>query len=75
MRISAKTGEGIDGLKDTIETVLRSSKIYLERVFGYDEAGKIAIIRKYGQLLSENYVAEGIEVKAYVPIEIYNNVK
>ncbi len=75
VRISAKTGEGIDVLKDTIETVLRSSKIYLERVFGYDEAGKIAIIRKYGQLLSENYVAEGIEVKAYVPIEIYNNVK
>lgn len=75
VRISAKTGEGLSELKDIIETVLRSSKIYLERIFGYDEAGKISLIRKYGQLMSEEYVAEGIEVKAYVPIEIYDKVR
>ena len=53
----------------------RESKIYLEKCYGYTEASKIALIRKYGQLLSEEYVAEGIEVKAYVPAEIYDKVK
>ena len=30
-------------------------------------AGKIATIRKFGQLLEEEYTDEGIRVKAYVP--------
>ncbi len=73
--ISAKTGRGLDDLLNTIEEILRASKIYLECTYGYNEAGKIALIRKYGQLLSEEYVAEGIAVKAYVPVEIYDKVK
>ena len=72
--ISAKTGEGLDELKNTIETVLRQSRVYLEKVFAYSEAGKIATVRKYGQLISEEYVAEGIAVKAYVPSEIYHTL-
>lgn len=75
LRISAKHGNGLNELKDIIERVLRDSKIYLEKVYGYDEAGKIAIIRKYGQLLSEEYTGEGISVKAYVPVEIYEKVQ
>lgn len=75
VRISAKHGNGINELKDTIEAVLRESKIFLEKTYSYTEASKIALIRKYGQLLSEEYVAEGIEVKAYVPTEIYDKVK
>lgn len=75
VRISAKNGQGIEELKDIIGKVLRESKIYLERVFGYDEAGKIAVIRKCGQLLSEEYEPDGIAVKAYVPVEIYDSVK
>ena len=38
------------------------------------EAGKIQTIRKYGQLLSEEYTGDGIAVKAYVPHEIVNKV-
>lgn len=75
VKISAKHGNGIQELKDTIEAVLRESKIYLEKCYSYNEASKISLIRKYGQLLSEEYVAEGIEVKAYVPVEIYDKVK
>ena len=37
------------------------------RLIHIDEAGKIQGIRKYGQLLSEEYVADGVAVKAYVP--------
>lgn len=75
VNISAREGIGIDELKDTVETVLRESKIYLEKIFSYEEAAKIALIRKYGQLLSEEYISTGIEVKAYVPVEIYEKVR
>ena len=75
VNISALHGDGLTELKDTIEKVLRESKIYIEKTYSYTEASKISLIRKYGQLISEEYVAEGIEVKAYVPTEIYDKVK
>lgn len=75
VNISALHGDGLTELKDTIEEVLRESKIYIEKTYSYTEASKISLIRKYGQLISEEYVAEGIEVKAYVPTEIYDKVK
>lgn len=73
--ISAKHGNGLEDLKNAIEDILRESKIYLEKVYDYADAGKIATIRKFGQLLSEEYTGEGILVKAYVPVEIYDKVK
>ena len=75
VNISALHGDGLTELKDTIEEVLRESKIYIEKTYSYTEVSKISLIRKYGQLISEEYVAEGIEVKAYVPTEIYDKVK
>ncbi len=44
---------------------------YVERVFPYQEAGKIQLIRERGQLLSEEYTEAGIAVTARVPKEIY----
>ena len=71
VKISAKTGEGLDELLETIENILRSRRIYLEKIFGYAEAGKIQKIRAKGQLLSEEYTDAGIHVKAYVPAELF----
>lgn len=71
VRISAKTGEGLDQLMEVLGNILRSQKIYLERRFSYQEAGKIQTIRKYGELLSEEYVEDGILVKAYIPAELF----
>lgn len=67
VHISAKTGEGLDELIDNICEVLREQKNYIEKVIPYTEAGKVADIRKYGELISEEYTAEGILVKAYLP--------
>ncbi len=55
VQISARTGEGLDQLINTLESILRSQKVYLERLFSYQEAGKIQTIRKYGELLEEEY--------------------
>lgn len=71
---SAKTGEGLSELKNVLEEILRSQKIYIEKVYPYDKAAKIQLIRKYGQLLSEEYTEDGIAVKAYIPSEFYENV-
>ncbi len=75
VRISAKTGEGIQELLETIEAVLRQQKIFVENLYSYREATKIQLIRKFGELKSEEYREDGIYVQAYVPVEIYENVK
>ena len=67
VKISAKTGEGLPELLEAILSVLREQKTYIEKVIPYTEAGKVAEIRRCGELLSEEYVAEGILVKAYIP--------
>ena len=74
VQISAKTGEGLDKLTDVLEQILRNQKVYMEHTFSYQDAGKIQTIRKYGELLSEDYQAEGIVVKAYVPAELFEGL-
>lgn len=75
VNISAKTGEGLSRLQNVIEEVLREQKILIEQLYPYADAGKIQLIRKYGELLEEEYREEGIFAKGYVPIEIYEKVK
>ncbi len=74
LKMSAKTGEGIEDLKKTIEDILQNQRVYLEHVFPYKDAGKIAIVRKFGEILSEEYIDEGISIKAYIPAEIFGKV-
>jgi len=74
LKMSAKTGEGIEDLKKTIEDILQKQRVYLEHVFSYKDAGKIAIVRKFGEILSEEYIDEGISIKAYIPAEIFGKV-
>lgn len=71
---SAHTGLGMDEIKSCIEKILREQKIYIERLYPYDKAGLIQLIRKKGELLEEEYQAEGIFVRAYVPKDIYGNL-
>ncbi len=75
VRISAKKGDGIDTLLATIEEVLRAQKVLIEKVYPYAEAGKIQLIRKYGELLEEAYQEDGIFARGYVPADIYEKVK
>ena len=64
---SAKTGEGIDELLNKISEILREGKILVDTLLSYADTAKIAVIRKKGQFLSEEYEGDGIRVKAYVP--------
>ena len=66
VQVSAKTGEGLEALLQAIEEILREQKIYIERVYSYQESGKIQLIRKYKE--------DGIHVSAYVPKELDGRV-
>ena len=72
--VSAKTGLGLEELKKALLEILRRDQIYIERLYDFSEAGKIQLIRSRGQLISEEYVPEGIEVKAYVPKDVYGKI-
>ena len=74
IKISAKTGKGIDELLKLIEKVLNERKVLIEKLFTYNDAGKIQTIRKFGQLLLEEYQQDGIFVRAYVPKDIYDGL-
>lgn len=67
---SVKTGDGVDEVLKCIEEIIRNKKQYIAKTFSYDEAGKIQQIRKYGELLMEEYREDGIYVEAYVPSEM-----
>lgn len=71
---SAKTGQGLEKLKEVLLEIIRKDQIYIERLYPFTDAGKIQLIRKNGQLLEEEYVPEGISVKAYVTKEVYGKI-
>lgn len=74
VRISAKTGEGLEELLKSMEELLKKQKLYLEKTYSYKDAGKIQIIRSCGQIQKEEYRDDGIYVEAYIPKEILGSI-
>lgn len=66
VKISAKSGEGVDELLKIIEKILTENEILIEEIIPYNEAGKLQAVRKYGRLLEEEYRPDGIYIKAYI---------
>lgn len=74
LSISAIKEQGLDEIKKLLAELLRENKVYVERVIPYNRAGIIQDIRKYGELVSEEYLETGIEIKAYVPMDVYGRL-
>ena len=74
LRVSARRGDGLEEFKKILGQILSENQIYIERLFPYEKAGLIQLIRGKGQLLVEEYKEDGILVKARVPREIYGKV-
>jgi GTP-binding protein HflX len=72
--ISARNGVGFEEIKELIREYLHSRQMYVERVVPYAETSVIQLVRKYGSLLEEEYRAEGIFIRGYVPKEYYSHV-
>ena len=74
LRVSARRVDGLEEFKKILGQILSENQIYIERLFPYEKAGLIQLIRGKGQLLVEEYKEDGILVKARVPREIYGKV-
>ncbi|MCR5119307.1 MAG: GTPase HflX [Lachnospiraceae bacterium] len=66
-RISAKTGYNTQWVLDTIEDILQKSRKYVECLIPYAEASALDKLHRYGSIVEEEYLEEGISIKAYVP--------
>lgn len=73
--VSAKTDQGIEEFLHMIEGILRTRAICLEAVYPYQEAGKIQLIRRYGEIQEEAYQEDGIRIRAYIPAQLYESVR
>ena len=67
IRVSAKKEIRLTQLCELMEKVLRESKTEIRTVIPYGEMAYLDQIHRYGQILSEEYVQDGVEIHAYVP--------
>ena len=75
IRISAKTGAGIDRLLEAIENNLPVRMKRVSLLVPFSAAGIISEIRQKATLHSEEYVAEGIRAEATVDEILYHKVR
>lgn len=73
-QLSAVSGQGMDELKKGIMKLFQSQSVLVEKLFPYEKAGKVQLIRQYGQLLSEKYTEDGILVSGYVPARLFGQL-
>lgn len=67
IKVSAKTGEGLDVFLKELQNIIRDGCQKVEQLFSYSDAGKIQVIREYGKILKEEYREDGIYVEALMP--------
>ena len=74
VKISAKTGEGIDRLLEAIENNLPVRMKRVSLLIPFPDAGIVSEIRGNGTLLSEEYTADGVEVEAITDEILYSKL-
>lgn len=75
VRISARTGEGIDKLLSAIEENLPVRVKKLKLLVPFAEASLVAEIRHTATLLTEEYTAEGILIEAIIDEKFWHKVR
>jgi GTP-binding protein HflX len=72
VKISAKTKLNINLLLEQIKKVLPEGYIEAEGIIPYSEGSILSILHNNGKMLSEEYINDGIKIKAFIKKEIYN---
>lgn len=75
VRISAKTGDGIDRLLAAIEENLPEQTERLTLLLPFAKSGLAASLREDGALLSEEYVEDGLRITANIPGRLKKSVE
>lgn len=72
--ISAKEGRGLDKLKAEISRRIAALRHRAELVIPYDKGGVLSLIHGKGQVIEEEYLAEGTRVVAMLDAALYQRV-
>ena len=64
--VSVRTGEGLEELLTKIEEMIRHLKPYIRTTIGYADGQKVDFIRRYGQVIKEEYTENGTYIEAYL---------
>ncbi len=70
LKTSFKTGMGVELLLEKLGDLLLMDQQYIDIILPYSKTDKLSAIRSRGRIIKEEYLPEGIAVKAYVPISI-----
>jgi len=65
IRVSARTGMGMDTFKETVLKHIRQGKTLKTLVLPFSEAGKLYELKSRGEILEERYEEDGIYLKGY----------
>lgn len=75
VRISAKTGEGLDRLLSAVETALGRGKHRVRLLIPYSEGALLDALHREAQVLTVEYAAEGTLVEAVVDDKTYGRMQ
>lgn len=75
VKISAKTGEGIEKLLEEIDNNLPLRLKKIRVLIPFANAGLVNEIRSKGTLLNEEYESDGIKIEAIVDEQIYSKIE
>ncbi len=64
--VSVRTGDGLEELLAKIEEMIRNLKPYIRTIIPYADGQKVDFIRRYGQVVKEEYTENGTYLEAYL---------
>lgn len=73
--VSARTGEGIEELRQRVDAALPVPDTEVTVVVPYDKGGLVAEMHERNRVLATDYVEEGTQVHAYVSAEMLAKLK
>ncbi len=69
--ISAREGRGLDALKNEISRRIAAMRHRVELLIPYDKGSVLSLIHNRGQVISEEYLAEGTKVECLLDAALY----
>lgn len=70
VKISASTGDGLEKLLETIETLIKSFKKTVRVLIPYSEGSLTAMVYTRCEIISEEHTGEGVELELYADSEM-----
>ena len=75
LKISAAKDQGLEEVKNLLVDILRESRQYVETVLPYNRLGLLEEMHRLGEMVKEEYTADGIAIKAYLPADILGKIE